>query len=69
MHQLRNVDAQCVSMQRLNEQSIKQIQRLTFKISSMRSRQILNAAFISRETVTALGRDVPGRPAFIIISK
>ena len=69
MHRWQNVDAQSVPMQRLNEQFINQIQRLTFKILSIHSQDILYAAIISRETVLGLGRDVPGCPAFIIISK
>ena len=71
MRPLQNVDAQSDPMQmlNLNEESSKQIQRLTFKMLSMNSQLILNAAFMSWETVIGLGRDVPSHPAFIIISK
>ena len=67
-HQLQNVHAQSVPMQRLNKQSIIQIQRLTFKIVSMCSQQHSNVTLILCETVIGLGRDVPGCPAFIRIS-
>ena len=69
MHWWQNVDAQSVPMQRLNEQFINQIQWVTFKILSIHSQDILYAAIISWETVLGLGRDIPGHPAFIIISK
>ena len=69
MHWWQKVDTQSVPMQRLNEQFINQIQWLTFKISSIHSQDILYVAVISWETVLGLGRDIPARPAFIIILK
>jgi hypothetical protein len=46
-------------------QLLKESNKLTFKIVSIRSRHLSKADLISCETVMGLGRTVPGRPVFI----